>query len=86
MNTSHLQPDTGTAATTPSHSPTGAPGPALATFAQRAAAAAGIELDALIGDLYRGERDPRTPAALRAGWDAPDTPRPASDTIPEVEA
>lgn len=44
----------------------------LVALAQRACAAAGTDLDAVLADLTGSTPDTRTPDAIRAGWDAPD--------------
>lgn len=46
--------------------------PALSALAERACAAAGTDLDTVLGDLRDDELDERTPPALRAGWAALD--------------
>lgn len=46
---------------------------ALAALAERLCSAAGTDLDTAIRDLRGTHQDARTPAALRAGWNAPDT-------------
>ncbi|MGC5225198.1 hypothetical protein ACPW96_21725 [Micromonospora sp. DT81.3] len=52
----------------------------LAALAERVCAAAGTDLAAVLSDLLGGEHDPRTPAAIRAGWAAPDTDIPEALT------
>lgn len=50
----------------------------LVALAQRACAAAGTDLDAVLADLTGSSHDDRTPAAIRAGWDALDLIIPTS--------
>ena len=50
---------------------------ALAALAERLCSAAGTDLNTAIRDLLDEHHDDRTPAALRAGWNAPDTTIPA---------
>lgn len=46
---------------------------ALRTLAERACTAAGTDLAAVLADLHGTTAAPATPAAIRAGWTAPDT-------------
>lgn len=46
---------------------------ALRTLAERACIAAGTDLDAVLADLHTDAPTADTPAALRAGWNAPAT-------------
>lgn len=46
---------------------------ALRTLAERACTAAGTDLAAVLADLHSPTPDTATPAAIRAGWTAPDT-------------
>lgn len=50
---------------------------ALTALAERLCSAAGTDLDTAIRDLLGKQDDHLTPAALRAGWNAPDTAIPA---------
>lgn len=50
---------------------------ALSALAERLCTAAGTDLDTTIRDLLGKHHDERTPAAVRAGWSAPDTTIPA---------
>lgn len=57
-------------------------GVTLDALADRVCAAAGTDLAAVLADLRDGAADPATPAAIRAGWAAPDTTIPAHDQEP----
>lgn len=46
----------------------------LHALAERACAAAGTDLATVLADLRGTQPDTLTPAAIRAGWAAPDTP------------
>lgn len=52
----------------------------LAALAERTCTAAGTTLDAVLADLHTGTPDPTTPPAIRAGWEALDTPIPHTTT------
>lgn len=52
---------------------------ALMRLGDRICAAAGTDLDAVIDDLTTNAGDPRTPAAIRSGWQVPDTALPTPD-------
>ncbi len=52
--------------------PTPAISSSLAALAERVCAASGTELAVVLADLEGGCRHEATPAALRAGWHAPD--------------
>lgn len=57
---------------------------ALAALAERLCSASGTDLDTAIRDLRGEHHDDRTPVALRAGWNAPDTSIP--DPLTEESA
>lgn len=56
---------------------------ALTRLGDRICAAAGTDLHAVLDDLTTNADDSRTPAAIRSGWQVPDTVIPTPEgTVP----
>lgn len=53
--------------------------PTLLRLGDRICAAAGTDLGTVLDDLATNTSDPRTPAAIRSGWQVPDTTIPAAE-------
>lgn len=51
----------------------------LLRLGDRICAAAGTDLGTVLDDLTTNTRDPRTPPAIRSGWQVPDTTLPAPE-------